>query len=255
MKVLPINNNQYNNNFKSRPVMTAKSNTIVQDAVKSGKIGKNSFHKTLLKYAALFAVAVLPMFTSCKKNSVPADNQPAAAATIPKDHVDFAFRDMVALFGLDTNGYTKILKQAYVLNDGDYMIDTFQMPNNPDTMYSHGVFYNNHDQLGPFEFPYEATWTRTTCNGKDAVKVNYKYSWESKDPLMPEPKHVYYVPGGKGDNSMKMYVNPGTSYYWGDVDVVGNSAYYKVEDINIRTPFWVEIEENYNNNEIQPINK
>ncbi len=208
----------------------------------------NRLHKTALGCVAAIGLATLSLAnSSCKKDVISPADKPEVTSNFNKDHVDFAFRDFTNLFGLDTNGYTKVLKQAYVLNDGDYTVDTFQAPINSDTMYSRGVYYyNGPDSFIPHEQPYTSIWTRTMYDGQDAVKVEYKYFWENaKTPNMPEPQEVYYIPGEAGDNSMKMDVRSGTGLFNAKVDVVGNTATYKVEDMTVSNPFWAKIEQNY----------
>ena len=230
-------------NYKSEKEINMKVLSI-------SNIQQNSrLRRAALGCAAAIGLATLSLAnSSCKKDVISQVDKPEVTSDLNKDHVDFAFRDFTNLFGLDTNGYTKVLKQAYVLNDGDYTIDTFQAPTNADTMYSRGVYYyNGSDQFIPHEQPYTSIWTRTTYDGQDAVKVDYKYSWENnaKTSEMPEPQEVYYIPGEAGDNSMKMYVHPGTGHFNAKVDVAGNTATYKVEDTTVSNPFWARIEQNY----------
>ena len=214
-------------------------------------IGKSMKHGTghaglnIIKTCGLLTLFAMALaLVSCKKDNASANNnQTEMFDNSNNDHVDFAFRDLTNLFGLDTNGYTKILKQAYALNDGDYMVDTFEYSTNPDTMYSHGVFHcATTDPNSPHDIPYNSIWTR---NG-DTVKANFVYPWEStRTPHMPEPKLIRYVPGAAGDDAMTMYIKPGTGNFEGKVDVNGNTATYMVEDNKITNPYWVKIEENY----------
>ena len=240
MKIASINNYQMSNNFKAGNVVPKKANML----------------KTAV---AALGLAMLPLANnSCKKDEMVKPEQTTVAQ--PKDLVDFALRDLVNWFGLDTTGYTKILKQSYPLNDGSYYtVDTFQIPSGNDTMYSNGIYHYNTNINGQYDdMPYEAIWTKTTFNGEDAVKVEYTYPWETNPSCklsMPQPEKVYYIPGVSGDNSVKMNIEPGTGGRAFDVNITKDSASYVVEDINVKNPFGVEVVENFNNNEIQSAKK
>ena len=238
MKVTLISNNQHLNNYRVNPTFKSKEITIFRS--KQGKIsGGNSgkLNKYILAFLTLMGLSAL---ISCNKVSSSDDNTEQSA--INRDLVDFAFRDMANHFGLDTTGYTKILRQSYPLNNGDYTLDTFQPIMNADTMRSRGIFYCAKDNS---TIPYESVWTKTTHNGQDAVKVDYFYPWENRAPHMPEPKQTIIIPGAEDDNAIKMLIHPGTGLFNANVDVIGDSAYYKVEDMDIKNPFSVKIEQNY----------
>lgn len=220
MKILPISKIQYNNKLR----------------------------KTALGCVAAFGLAATTMFnTSCKKDNITANNTIPTSSNQNTDLVDFAFRDFVNLFNLDTVGQTKVLKHSYVLNAGDSLVERFDYPTKPDTLYANGIYYyNGADQFIPSEQPFQSIWTKTQYNNEDAVKVEYKYPWESaKAHEMPEPQEIYYIPGRAGDNSMKMVVHPGTGLFNANVNVEGNTANYKVENETVINPFQIKIKENY----------
>lgn len=238
MKILPMSGCQYNNNFEGNSTLIKKSGSAVQRFKNTNAVRSNGFRKSAFGVMATIGLCVLTLLGACKKD----DNKPAV--TENKDIVDFAFRDFVNLFNLDTIGPTKVLKHSYVLNDGDSLVERFNYSANPDELHAEGIYYyNGPDPFTPHEQPFTSVWTKTTYNGQDAVKTEYKYPWENaKQPKLPEPQEVIYVPGAEGDNAMKMYVRPGTGNCLIDVSVENNSAKFTLEDsMHFNNPFSVEM--------------
>ena len=157
----------------------------------------------------------------------PTPDNPTVGDTTNWDLVDFAFRDLVGAFGLDTVGKTKTLQMSYPFNEGDYMVDNFEPQTKRDTMYANGVYhYTGSDESIPRETPYRVMWTRSTLEleGIDGVKLEYEYG--NKDTVhWPTPNIMYLVPGEKGDNMMEMLVNqPGYGAAYERANISGNNA-------------------------------
>jgi hypothetical protein len=154
---------------------------------------------------------------SCEKDPInnpdnptpdnPTPDNPTVGDTTNWDLVDFAFRDLVGTFGLDTVGKTKTLQMSYPFNEGDYMVDNFEPQTKQDTMYANGVYhYTGSDESIPRETPYRVTWARTMYDGQEAVRLTYTY--DNKDAVyLPNPNTMYIFPGQKGDNAMQMVVS------------------------------------------------
>ena len=239
MKILPINRCQYNNNFEGNPTLIKKSGSSVQRFKNTNALRNNGFRKSAFGVMTAIGLGVLTLFGACKKD----DNKPAV--TENKDIVDFAFRDFVNLFNLDTIGQTKVLKHSYVLNEADSLVEQFDYPTNPDTLYANGnYYYNGSDPFMPRVTPFQSMWVR---NGNEVI-AKYTWPWEGAKhgEEMPIPQEARYINGAEGDNSMKMSVIPESGGCIVDVAVKNDSAYYTLEDsIHFKRPFSVEIKENY----------
>lgn len=186
----------------------------------------------------------------------PTPDNPTVGDTTNWDLVDFAFRDLVGAFGLDTVGKTKTLQMSYPFNEGDYMVDNFEPQTKQDTMYANGVYhYTGSDESIPREMPYRVMWTRTKIAGQDAARLEYQYN--NKDAAYwPTPDYMYLVPGQKGDNAMQMIVTEagfGTGIGYGSMgsgtaDITGSNAECFVassSDYLFSNPFNVNIKANY----------
>ena len=238
MKVLPISTCKYSSNFNGNKINNSQK---AAHRITNNVLQNRSIRKSTLGIMTAMGLSALALLGACKK-----DDPIKTVNTENKDIVDFAFRDFVNIFNLDTVGPTKVLKQAYVLNSGDSLVENFNYPTTSDTLYADGIYYyNGPDSFIDNEQPFQSIWTKTQFDGQDAVKVEYKYPYENRSGEMPEPQEVYYIPGNAGDNTMKMIVKPGTGNFVADVNVAENTATYKVEDKVISNPFSVKIEENY----------
>lgn len=155
------------------------------------------------------------------------DNPTPVNPTLGKDLVDFAFRDLVGTFGLDTVGRTKTLQMSYPFNEGDYMVDNFEPQTKQDTMYANGVYhYTGSDESIPRETPYRVMWTRSTLetDGLDGVKLEYDYG-DKDTEHWPTPNTMYLLPGEEGDNKMQMQViQPEYGAAYEEANISGNNA-------------------------------
>lgn len=196
---------------------------------------------------------------SCKKDPInnpdnpgstdnPTPDNPTVGDTTNWDLVDFAFRDLVGTFGLDTVGKTKTLQMSYPFNEGDYMVDNFEPQTKQDTMYANGVYhYTGSDESIPRETPYRVMWTKNTIDGQQAIKLIYDYSDKKDIAHWPEPTSMYFVPGQKGDNAMRILANVLEGA--GEANITGNNAecgVYTIDDEHhFNNPFSVNITANY----------
>ncbi len=197
---------------------------------------------------------------SCKKDPINNPDNPGSTdnptpdnPTLGKDLVDFAFRDLVGTFGLDTVGRTKTLQMSYPFNEGDYMVDNFEPQTKQDTMYANGVYhYTGSDESIPRETPYRVMWTRSTLetDGLDGVKLEYDYG--NKDTKhWPTPNTMYLLPGEEGDNKMQMQViQPEYGAAYERADITGNNAECMALttdyiEYSFSNPFSVNITANY----------
>lgn len=177
----------------------------------------------------------------------PTPDNPTVGDTTNWDLVDFAFRDLVGTFGLDTVGKTKTLQMSYPFNEGDYMVDNFEPQTKRDTMYANGVYhYTGSDESIPRETPYRVMWTRSTLDGS----VKLKYDYGDKDSVhWPNPDIMYLVPGEKGDNAMQMIITAADgSITGGKANITGDNAectVYADDDYLFSNPFNVNITANY----------
>lgn len=182
----------------------------------------------------------------------PTPDNPTVGDTTNWDLVDFAFRDLVGAFGLDTVGKTKTLQMSYPFNEGDYMVDNFEPQTKQDTMYANGVYhYTGSDESIPRETPYRVMWTRSMFSGQqEAVHLEYDYGDEKDNVHWPKPTSMYLVPGQKGDNAMQMFVNKiAGSLMVEDANITGNNAecgiYTTDDEQHFNNPFSVNITANY----------
>lgn len=198
---------------------------------------------------------------SCKKDPInnpdnpgstdnPTPDNPTVGDTTNWDLVDFAFRDLVGTFGLDTVGKTKTLQMSYPFNEGDYMVDNFEPQTKQDTMYANGVYhYTGSDESIPRETPYRVMWTKTMVDGQDAAQLVYDYG--DKDSVhWPIPYSMLLVPEEEGDNMMHIYVNGTADLTYETANITGNNAECSIytidgEEHHFNNPFSVNITENY----------
>lgn len=181
----------------------------------------------------------------------PTPDNPTVGDTTNWDLVDFAFRDLVGTFGLDTVGKTKTLQMSYPFNEGDYMVDNFEPQTKQDTMYANGVYhYTGSDESIPRETPYRVMWTKSIPEldyGFNGVRLEYDYG--NKDAVhWPKPNVMYLVPGQKDDNAMQMIVTRTSGSITEEANITGNNAECTVEadqNYSFNNPFNVNITENY----------
>lgn len=243
MKVLPMNNYQYNNNFKANTAAAKATTRVAEEIVQDTVATESGGHGRLLfGIFAAMSLAIGSLFCSCSK-----DNSTQQTTSENRDLVDMAFKNVVNFFNLDTIGQTKILKYLYPLNGGDSIVEHFAPQTDPEVMHSQGIYYyNGTDPFMPREQPFEGTWTKTLYEGRPAIKAEYKHPWENRSGNMPEPQEVYFELNETSDNTMKMHIHPGTGICMVDVDSNGNTIHYQLEDsINFDNPFGVKIKENY----------
>lgn len=182
----------------------------------------------------------------------PTPDNPTVGDTTNWDLVDYAFRDLVGTFGLDTVGKTKTLQMSYPFNEGDYMVDNFEPQTKQDTMYANGVYhYTGSDESIPRETPYRVMWTRVPVDEQqDIVRLEYDYG--DKDAVYwPKPHVIDLEPGQKGDNEIIMVASGvADSLMYGQAAIVGNSADCSIGSSEngyhyFSNPFNVNITENY----------
>ena len=239
MNILPINSCQSNNAFKANPTTLIKAEQTVQN-LENTSVVNNKFRKNIFGCVAALGLSVLALLSACKKAD---DTKPVVTGN--EDIVDVAFRNFVDFFNLDTVGQTRVLKHSYVLNEADSLVENFEYPTNPDTLYATGTYYyNGADPFMERETPFQSMWTR---NGNEIV-AEYRWPWEGAKHgnEMPKPQEAHYINGPEGDNSMKMVVIPESGGCMVDVSVKNDSAYYTLEDsIHFKRPFSVVIKDNY----------
>ena len=198
---------------------------------------------------------------SCKKDPInnpdnpgstdnPTPDNPTVGDTTNWDLVDFAFRDLVGTFGLDTVGKTKTLQMSYPFNEGDYMVDNFEPQTKQDTMYANGVYhYTGSDESIPRETPYRVMWTKTKVDGEDAVRLEYDYG--NKDSVhWPMPYLIWLSPDEEGDNAMRLTVPDTADLTYETANITGNNAECSIytehgEEHHFNNPFSVNITANY----------
>ena len=180
----------------------------------------------------------------------PTPDNPTVGDTTNWDLVDFAFRDLVGTFGLDTVGKTKTLQMSYPFNEGDYMVDNFEPQTKQDTMYANGVYhYTGSDESIPRETPYRVMWTKTMVDGQDAALLVYDYG--DKDSVhWPIPYSMLLVPEEEGDNMMHIYVTSTADLTYETANITGNNAECSIytidgEEHHFNNPFSVNITANY----------
>ncbi len=181
----------------------------------------------------------------------PTPDNPTVGDTTNWDLVDFAFRDLVGTFGLDTVGKTKTLQMSYPFNEGDYMVDNFEPQTKQDTMYANGVYhYTGSDESISRETPYRVMWTRVPVDEQQNL-VRLEYDFGDKDAVYwPKPHVMYLVPGEKGDNAMQMIVSDTEDSSMNEIaDITGNNAecgiYTTDDEQHFNNPFSVNITANY----------
>ena len=180
----------------------------------------------------------------------PTPDEPIVSDTTNYDLVDFAFRDLVGVFNLDTVGKTKTLQMSYPFNEGDYMVYNFDPQTKQDTMTASGVYhYTGSDESIPSETPFSVMWTKKPLDGQEAVRLKYEYNGNKNVTRLPNPFVMYLVPGQKGDNNMQMIVtNTMAGSCWGEAEITGNNAHCTVStdhEYSFDSPFNVNITENY----------
>jgi hypothetical protein len=180
----------------------------------------------------------------------PTPDNPTVGDTTNWDLVDFAFRDLVGTFGLDTVGKTKTLQMSYPFNEGDYMVDNFEPQTKQDTMYANGVYhYTGSDESIPRETPYRVMWTKTDINGHDAALLEYDYG--NKDSVhWPIPHLMVLAPEEEGDNMMHIYVPRTADSTYETANITGNNAECSIHttdggEHHFNNPFSVNITANY----------
>lgn len=180
----------------------------------------------------------------------PTPNNPTVGVTTNWDLVDFAFRDLVSVFGLDTVGKTKTLQMSYPFNEGDYMVDNFEPQTKRDTMYANGVYhYTGSDESIPRETPYRVMWTRVPVDEQqNLVRLEYDYGDKDTAPWF-RPHVIDIEPGQKGDNKITMAVSGAAgSLMNGFAIITGNNAECDVNTPDyyyLNNPFNVSITANY----------
>lgn len=181
-------------------------------------------------------------------DSIPDDPSTPSGDTTNRDLVDFALRDLVDFFNLDTVGQTKTLQMSYPFNEGDYMVYNFEPQTKQDTMYASGVYhYTGSDESIPSETPYSVMWTRKPFEGQDAVRLKYDYSGDKSVAHLPNPYIMYLVPG-QNDAVKMVAANLQYGSSNAEADITGNNAHCTVsadDEITFDSPFNVSITENY----------